>query len=62
MARYITIQTADGYKIAAYHEAGGDTGVPTYTTISNEVFADGIAAEKEILRMLSGRSNIQGNA
>lgn len=60
MPRYITIQTASGYMIAVYHEAGGETGVPTYTVLGSETFADGIAAEKEVLRMLGGRSNVQG--
>jgi hypothetical protein len=60
MPRYITIQTANGYMIAAYHEAGGDTGVPTFTALGSETYSDGIAAEKEVLRMLAGRPNIQG--
>ena len=59
MPRYITIQTANGYMIAAYHESGGDAGIPAYTTLGDDVFEDGIAAEKEVLRMLGGRSNIQ---
>ena len=60
MPRYIAVQTVNGYMIAAYHEAGGDTGVPTFTALGTETFSDGIAAENEIIRMLGGRSNTQG--
>jgi hypothetical protein len=57
MKRYITVQTESGYKIAAFHEMGGDTGVPTYTTLGNGLFSDGMDAEREIKRMLGGRPN-----